>query len=261
MDDIIKALSQAVLEGDDVQAASLTKEALAAGLPALEILEKGAVAGIHQAGEKWEQNEYFLPEVILAADAFKASMKLLDPEVRKAKGGQVNKKLVIGVVEGDVHELGKSLVTAGLLSLITWIPGLLLFGIQASLAGAGWLKENLYLAGSILLASWIWILLVSALSLALSAWVKWRLVAGGLMLVVFFLGTGLAQTIKAVLRTTQGYWIDLGANIGRVWLYLFRIRDPQEFSVEEAAASLLLFSAFCIYLLARKVRAYEVVRG
>lgn len=112
MEDIIKALSQAVLEGDDVKAASLTSEALAVGLPALEILEKGAVTGIHQAGEKWEKNEYFLPEVIMAADAFKASMKLLDPAVRKAKGGQANKKLVIGVVEGDVHELGKGLVTA-----------------------------------------------------------------------------------------------------------------------------------------------------
>ncbi len=112
MEDIIKALSQAVLEGDDVKAASLSKEALAAGLPALEILQKGAVAGIHQTGEKWEKNEYFLPEVIMAAGAFKASMKILDPEVRKANGGQANKKLVIGVVEGDVHELGKSLVTA-----------------------------------------------------------------------------------------------------------------------------------------------------
>jgi corrinoid protein of di/trimethylamine methyltransferase len=112
MADFIKALSQAVLEGDDVKAASLTKEALQAGLPALEILQKGAVEGIHQTGDKWEKNEYFLPEVIMAADAFKASMKILDPEVRKAKGGQANKKLVIGVVEGDVHELGKSLVIA-----------------------------------------------------------------------------------------------------------------------------------------------------
>lgn len=112
MTDFFKALSQAVLEGDDVKAAALTKEALQAGLPALEILQKGAVAGIHQTGDKWEKNEYFLPEVIMAADAFKASMKILEPEVRKAKGGQVNKKLVIGVVEGDVHELGKSLVIA-----------------------------------------------------------------------------------------------------------------------------------------------------
>lgn len=112
MEEIITALRQAVLEGDDVKAASLTKEALAAGLPALDILQRGAVAGIHQTGEKWEKNEYFLPEVIMAADAFKASMKILDPQVRKSKGGLINKKLVIGVVEGDVHELGKSLVIA-----------------------------------------------------------------------------------------------------------------------------------------------------
>jgi methanogenic corrinoid protein MtbC1 len=112
MEEIIQAISQAVLEGDDVKAAALTKEALAAGLPALEILQKGAVEGIHQTGDKWQKNEYFLPEVIMAADAFKASMKILDPEVRKNQGARVNKKLVIGVVEGDVHELGKSLVIA-----------------------------------------------------------------------------------------------------------------------------------------------------
>jgi len=112
MEELFKAISQAVLEGDDVKAAALTKDALAANLPALEILQKGAVEGINQTGEKWQKNEYFLPEVIMAAEAFKASMKILEPEVKKVRGDKINKKLVIGVVEGDVHELGKSLVIA-----------------------------------------------------------------------------------------------------------------------------------------------------
>lgn len=112
MEKLFKAICQAVLEGDDVKAASLTKDALAANLPALEILQKGAVEGINQTGVKWQKNEYFLPEVIMAAEAFKASMKILEPEVKKVRGDKINKKLVIGVVEGDVHELGKSLVIA-----------------------------------------------------------------------------------------------------------------------------------------------------
>ncbi len=112
MEETYKAISQAVLEGDDVKAASLTRDALAANLPALDILQKGAVEGINQTGEKWQKNEYFLPDVIMSAEAFKAAMKILEPEVKKVQGTKINKKLVIGVVEGDVHELGKSLVIA-----------------------------------------------------------------------------------------------------------------------------------------------------
>lgn len=112
MQEKYKAISQSVLEGDDVQAMALTKDALAANLPVMEILQKGVVEGINQAGEKWQKNEYFLPDVIMAAEAFKAAMKLLDPELKKVQTGKVNKKLVIGVVEGDMHELGKSLVVA-----------------------------------------------------------------------------------------------------------------------------------------------------
>jgi 5-methyltetrahydrofolate--homocysteine methyltransferase len=112
MQETYQAISQAVLEGDDAKAAALTREALAANLPVLEILQKGAVEGINQTGVKWQKNEYFLPDVIMAAEAFKATMKILDPELKKTQTGHVNKKLIIGVVEGDMHELGKSLVVA-----------------------------------------------------------------------------------------------------------------------------------------------------
>lgn len=112
MQEKYEAISQAVLEGDDIQAVALTKDALVANLPPMDILQKGVVEGINQAGEKWQKNEYFLPDVIMAAEAFKAAMKLLDPELKKTQVGKINKKLVIGVVEGDMHELGKSLVVA-----------------------------------------------------------------------------------------------------------------------------------------------------
>ena len=114
-DDNYQAIGKAVTEGDDVLAGQLVQQALSAGLPPLDILQKGVVAGITKAGELWRANEYFLPDVILAADAFKAGMTPLEPQLKKA-GNRPRGKFVIGVVAGDMHDLGKSLVIAMLTS-------------------------------------------------------------------------------------------------------------------------------------------------
>lgn len=103
---------KAIVEGEDQQAANLVDEAIAAGLPTLEILNQGVVAGIGKTGEMWKANEYFLPDVILAADAFKAAMAQLEPKLKEGNAGKMAHKYVIGVVEGDMHDLGKSLVIA-----------------------------------------------------------------------------------------------------------------------------------------------------
>ncbi len=110
-----QAISKAVTEGEDVQARQLVDEALAARLPLLDILQQGVVAGITRAGELWKANQFFLPDVILAADAFKAAMEPLTPLLKQAQGGSRG-KFVIGVVAGDMHDLGKSLVGAMLTS-------------------------------------------------------------------------------------------------------------------------------------------------
>jgi len=109
-------ISKAVVEGEDVQAAKLVEAALAEGLPALDILNQGVVAGINKTGELWAANQYFLPDVILSADAFKAAMVPLEPKLKASRGGQPVHKFVIGVVAGDMHDLGKSLVIAMLTS-------------------------------------------------------------------------------------------------------------------------------------------------
>ncbi len=110
-----QAISKAVTEGEDVQARQLVTEALANGLPPLDILQQGVVAGITQAGELWKANKYYLPDVILSADAFKAAMEPLAPRLKQVQGHS-HGKYVIGVVEGDMHDLGKSLVVAMLSS-------------------------------------------------------------------------------------------------------------------------------------------------
>jgi methanogenic corrinoid protein MtbC1 len=107
-----EAILNAVVEGDDVEAPRLVEEALAAGLPALDILQQGVVAGITKTGELWKANEYFLPDVILSAEAFKAAMVPLGPRLKEGGGGRPSHKYVIGVVEGDMHDLGKGLVIA-----------------------------------------------------------------------------------------------------------------------------------------------------
>jgi 5-methyltetrahydrofolate--homocysteine methyltransferase len=112
MSEQYKGILKAVVEGEDGEAARLVEEALAAGLPPLDILQQGVVAGITRTGELWQSNDYFLPDVILAADAFKAAMVPLEPRLKESGEGRPGRKFVIGVVEGDMHDLGKSLVIA-----------------------------------------------------------------------------------------------------------------------------------------------------
>ena len=105
-------ISKAIVDGEDVVAANLVQAALAEGLPPLDILNQGVVAGITKTGELWKANKYFLPDVILSADAFKAAMVPLEPKLKASRRGQPLHKFVIGVVQGDMHDLGKSLVCA-----------------------------------------------------------------------------------------------------------------------------------------------------
>jgi 5-methyltetrahydrofolate--homocysteine methyltransferase len=112
MSEKYREISKAIVEGEDVIATQLVEDALAEGLSPLEILNQGVVAGISKTGELWKANEYFLPDVILSADAFKAAMVPLEPKLKEGKGDNKNHKFVIGVVQGDMHDLGKSLVIA-----------------------------------------------------------------------------------------------------------------------------------------------------
>src|ERR1035438_3985712 len=158
------------------------------------------------------------------------------------------------------YVLGKSSVLAILLSQITWMPGLILFVMQASLAGPSWAWKNLWLAGSLILSSVIWIAILSLLAMALSAWVKWKIVAGALLLGVMFFGAGFAQAINGVLRTESGHFFNLAYLMTTVWNALFQVDTRHAIPVTQAWVALLLYCAICLGLLMRKVRAYEVVR-
>ena len=107
---VLSGLSGAVLQGDEGRAAALAAEALAAGIPALEAVEHGLVPGIRRAGALWEEGEYFLPELVTAAQAMKAAMAVLQPALARAGAVHEVGRVVIGTVQGDIHDIGKTLV-------------------------------------------------------------------------------------------------------------------------------------------------------
>ena len=107
---LFSALRVAVLDGDDAAAGRLATQALAEGVPALEAIEQGLVPGIRQAGQRWEEGEYFLPELVTAAQAMKAAMMVLQPALDRDDPSSSLGRVVIGTVEGDIHDIGKTLV-------------------------------------------------------------------------------------------------------------------------------------------------------
>jgi ABC-2 type transport system permease protein len=155
---------------------------------------------------------------------------------------------------------GKMAVLGVLLSLITWVPGLLLYLIQAICAGWAWTRDNLWLALAVVVAPLIWIIVLSLIGLALSAWVKWKIAAGALVLAVYFGGAGFGAAINAICRTRYGSLIDLRAVVHTVWSHLFRYHSGTDMSATQAWMVLVVTCTLCLVLLAKRIRAFEVVR-
>ena len=155
---------------------------------------------------------------------------------------------------------GKLLVLVKLLSYITWVPGLILFAIEGSLSGWSWLLSNMYIAVAIVLSSLMMITVLSLLALALSAWVKWKPVAGALVLGVLFFGTGFGAAVNGIMRTSEGFLFSIPTLIEIVTHALFRQSPVTDLSPLEAFVALLAIAGGCLYLLGRKIKAYEVVR-
>jgi 5-methyltetrahydrofolate--homocysteine methyltransferase len=105
----LKALADAVINGDQNTAVEITKAALEEGTAAKSVLEEGLIAGMDVVGARFKKNEVYIPEVLIAARAMKMAMEILEPELVKA-GVEPVGKLLIGTVQGDLHDIGKNLV-------------------------------------------------------------------------------------------------------------------------------------------------------
>jgi len=106
---LLKALAQAVIDGDKDKTEELTQSLLAAGQPARQILDLGLVPGMEVIGARFRDNLIFLPEVLVSARAMKASLTILEPILAAAKEEEVG-TCVLGTVKGDIHDIGKNIV-------------------------------------------------------------------------------------------------------------------------------------------------------
>ena len=110
---ILEKLSNAVIEGNSEAASSAATEALAARLDPLELVEKGLAKGLREVGRRFEAGEMFLMQLILSGEAMKTGLEVLKPEMlRQKKQLATTGKFLIGTVEGDIHDIGKSIVAA-----------------------------------------------------------------------------------------------------------------------------------------------------
>jgi len=109
MEEIIQKISESVLEGDREMAMEAVQEAIDAKVPAEKILKEGMMTAMSEAGKLFEEGEYFVPELLVAARAMQGGMELLKP-LLVAEDVEPVGKVVIGTVKGDLHDIGKNLV-------------------------------------------------------------------------------------------------------------------------------------------------------
>ncbi len=112
-EEFLNTVIEAIVEGNKDESVQLAQRAITEKMDLNEVIEKGYIPGIQQAGQLWDEGEYFLPELIASAECMKAAMKILRPELEKAQIDVPSTgKIVIGTVAGDIHDIGKNLVAS-----------------------------------------------------------------------------------------------------------------------------------------------------
>jgi len=106
---VLDDLKQNVIDGNAVSVPELVKQAMSDGVPPEKILNQGLISGMAEVGRLFEEGEFFVPEMLIAARAMKAGLELLRPHLAAANVKAVG-KVVLGTVQGDLHDIGKNLV-------------------------------------------------------------------------------------------------------------------------------------------------------
>jgi ABC-2 type transport system permease protein len=155
--------------------------------------------------------------------------------------------------------LGKGSVLGALIVSITLLPALLLFAVQSSLKGYTWFADNIFIAGGSLAVCLLMMALFILLGLAMSAWVRWRIVAGALVLGVFAAGKGFGAVVNAIMRTESGYYLDLQHLLGVIGASLLQAAPVDEpISVAGATLAIVCACGLLLLLINRKLRVCEV---
>jgi corrinoid protein of di/trimethylamine methyltransferase len=108
--EILKHLSDGVVEYDEDVVRDYSNTALDEGLNAFDAIMNGLAAGMEIVGDLYDKQEYFVPEVLMCADALYAGLNILRPHLQKGAGGGPKGQVVIGTVQGDVHDIGKNII-------------------------------------------------------------------------------------------------------------------------------------------------------
>jgi ABC-2 type transport system permease protein len=157
---------------------------------------------------------------------------------------------------------GRIVVLFSLTSMITWIPCWFLVGMQTDMAGLGWLAQNHRILGALFVGSWIWIISVSLMALAFSAWLRWKPLAAGSMLCVLFAPAGLGTMLNTILPgdTQWGLLLNLSSGISMVFDWMNQGMDARsQVPAWMALGVLLMLCVVSTLMLWRKIRAAEVV--
>jgi ABC-2 type transport system permease protein len=157
------------------------------------------------------------------------------------------------------YALSRLTVLVGMLSIVTWVPGLGLVALQTGLAGASWLASNWALALGMVAGFLIWLLVLSLVAMASSAYVKWRIVAGAVSLAFFFILSGIGAMIDEVLRVNWGHIIDPAWAVNQIWCVLLGVPPPAGPGAAASAAAIAVMVVLLVAVIERRLRPVEVV--
>jgi len=163
------------------------------------------------------------------------------------------------------YVFGKFMAMFTSLSAVTWVPCLLLFAYQCYSSPQPWAVANLSIAIGVFVGAVIWIAFLSILGLALSSWVKWRVVATGIIFAAVFVPAGVGGIVSAVLRTQWGLLLNFPVTMSVLWQRLLgapeSMRSAASLPTPAIVSVLVAACLICLAMLNARIRAREVVRG
>lgn len=157
------------------------------------------------------------------------------------------------------YVVSRMFVLVAILSIITWLPGLLLFALQSGMAGWDWFANNWTLAAGMVVGFLLWVLLVGLVAMASSAYVRWRIVAGAVILGVFFVQAGAAELLNAVLRVEWATAFNPAQAMNQIWRVLLGVEALPGPGAVPCALALGTMIIALLFVLERKLRPVEVV--
>jgi ABC-2 type transport system permease protein len=155
--------------------------------------------------------------------------------------------------------VARMLVLVGLLSVVTWVPGLLLFSLQSGMAGWSWFVPNWTLGVGLFFGFLLWVLVVGLVAMASSAYVRWRIVAGAVVLGVFFVLAGASELFNAVLRVEWATAFNPARAMNQIWRVLLGAEALPGPDATQCAMALGTMIVALLVVLERKLRPVEVV--